>query len=38
MQRAVEMPGMKTHMFKKIRKQIARALTLRRVAFRDASR
>eukprot|EP00913_Durusdinium_trenchii_P028661 g26878.t1 len=30
MQRAVEMPGMKTHMFKKIRKQIARALSLRR--------
>mmetsp|Transcript_70663 Transcript_70663/g.165510 ORF Transcript_70663/g.165510 Transcript_70663/m.165510 type:complete len:110 (+) Transcript_70663:715-1044(+) len=30
MQRAVEMPGMKTHMFKKIRKQIARAMTLRR--------
>ncbi|CAE7876417.1 unnamed protein product [Symbiodinium microadriaticum] len=29
MQRAVEMPGMKTHMFKKIRKQIARAMTLR---------
>ncbi|CAE8617425.1 unnamed protein product [Polarella glacialis] len=30
MQRAVETPGMKTHLFKKIRKQIARALTLRR--------
>ncbi|CAK9100984.1 unnamed protein product [Durusdinium trenchii] len=30
MQRAVEMPGMKTHMFKKIRRQIARALTMRR--------
>eukprot|EP00931_Biecheleriopsis_adriatica_P107643 TRINITY_DN81965_c0_g1_i1.p1 TRINITY_DN81965_c0_g1~~TRINITY_DN81965_c0_g1_i1.p1 ORF type:complete len:204 (+),score=42.10 TRINITY_DN81965_c0_g1_i1:67-678(+) len=30
MQKAVEMPGMKTHLFKKIRKQIARALTLRR--------
>lgn len=30
MQKAVETPGMKTHLFKVIRKQIARALTLRR--------
>eukprot|EP00929_Paragymnodinium_shiwhaense_P119397 TRINITY_DN91295_c0_g1_i1.p1 TRINITY_DN91295_c0_g1~~TRINITY_DN91295_c0_g1_i1.p1 ORF type:complete len:243 (-),score=63.11 TRINITY_DN91295_c0_g1_i1:103-831(-) len=30
MQKAVEMPGMKTHLFKRIRRQIARALTLRR--------
>merc|ERR1712107_297597 len=30
MQKAVETPGMKTHLFRKIRKQIARALTLRR--------
>jgi len=30
MQKAVETPGMKTHLFKAIRKQIARALTLRR--------
>merc|ERR550525_1780227 len=30
MQKAVETPGMKRHLFKVIRKQIARALTLRR--------
>uniref|UniRef100_A0A7S1MJ15 Large ribosomal subunit protein uL29c n=1 Tax=Alexandrium catenella TaxID=2925 RepID=A0A7S1MJ15_ALECA len=30
MQKAVETPGMKNHLFKAIRKQIARALTLRR--------
>jgi len=30
MQKAVETPGMKSHLFKLIRKQIARALTLRR--------
>merc|ERR1719277_176199 len=30
MQKAVETPGMKTHLFKRIRRQIARAMTLRR--------